>query len=206
MRFHKKSRPYLETDLRPVSVEAGLGDRSSMPSGRSVPALNPWKSRGPHSITFSDNSRKASVGRALGDAETCYDNKPGAGVTQLVEYLLPKQKVTGSSPVSRSMLFQTALCLVRRTALGRFRFLRDVMLYGSSGTDLRRGKSEKGRAKREERKGKSEKGRAPGDSRAGGFHPQAVQQVRHTSKKPAGRTGGIGRQWSYIRSWPKVSG
>jgi hypothetical protein len=158
MRFHKKSRPYLETDLRPVSVEAGLGDRTSMPSGRSVPALNPWKSRGPHSITFSDNSRKASVGRALGDGETCYDNKPGAGVTQLVEYLLPKQKVTGSSPVSRSMLFQTALCLVRRTALGRFRFLRDVMLYGSSGTDLRRGKSEKGRAKREERQGIVEQG------------------------------------------------
>jgi hypothetical protein len=42
---------------------------------------------------------------------------------------------------------------------------------------------------------------SPPPGRAGDFHPPAAQPVRHASKKPAGRAGGIGRQWSsYIRS------
>ena len=41
-----------------------------------------------------------------------------AGVTQLVEYLLPKQKVAGSSPVSRSS-FQQIFSMARNHALSR---------------------------------------------------------------------------------------
>jgi len=68
------------------------------------------------------------------------------------------------------MLFRTALCPVRRTALGRFRFLPDVMHYGSSSTDLRRGKSEE---EEEERKGKS----ARGWSTASKALPQAAWSI-----------------------------
>jgi hypothetical protein len=148
-----------------------------MASGRSVPALKPWKSLGPHSITPTDNSRKASVGRALGDGETCYDNNPGAGVTQLVEYLLPKQKVTGSSPVSRSMLFRTALCPLCRTTLGRFRFFLHAMLYRSS---------ESGSSKREQRKGNGEKPSEDGfkgDSAIGIIHlPSRLRDLLRASR------------------------
>jgi hypothetical protein len=47
---------------------------------------------------------RGSGGAGVTD-RTCYhETAAKAGVTQLVEYLLPKQKVAGSSPVSRSKI------------------------------------------------------------------------------------------------------
>ena len=46
-----------------------------------------------------------SIGlKEVGDGGFCADNRMSlyAGVTQLVEYLLPKQDAAGSSPVARS--------------------------------------------------------------------------------------------------------
>jgi hypothetical protein len=48
---------------------------------------------------------EVTSGHLAGEANralVCYHENASAGVTQLVEYLLPKQKVAGSSPVSRS--------------------------------------------------------------------------------------------------------
>jgi hypothetical protein len=62
-------------------------------------------SRGPHEYTDSGDPRSkreqtsAAVDCGFGAA---YTQETNAGVTQLVEYLLPKQAVAGSSPVPRS--------------------------------------------------------------------------------------------------------
>jgi hypothetical protein len=48
-----------------------------------------------------------SIGlKEVGDGGFCADNRMSlyAGVTQLVEYLLPKQDAAGSSPVARSII------------------------------------------------------------------------------------------------------